>query len=87
MSAKRKSSPSIPIQSLWLNEEFEKLHKEHAVILGKLDDIERLIKAPVVTGGTIGSELEMAIKTVSKTAKIVDDKVPDVNVPPAPTTT
>jgi hypothetical protein len=71
-----------PIEAMWLSDQFDKLHKEHVVILGKLDDI---LKAVSFDPGNVPiiPELEEQIKRGSKLASSIDQKVPD-QVPPVP---
>jgi hypothetical protein len=63
-----------PIDRVWLKQQFDQLHKEHALILSKLG------------GGMISSALEKGILSLSTQAKKIDEKVPDKNVPPGSTT-
>jgi hypothetical protein len=72
MATKRAS----PIEKLWLIQQFDSLHKEHLLILQKIDEIKLNVPPFVLP------ELEAQILTSIKLAKQIDDKVPDKNVPP-----
>jgi len=65
-------SPS-PIETIWLLEQFEKLHNEHLLILRKIDEIQT----------TINPALEKQVRLALTLATKVDQKVPDINVPPS----
>lgn len=55
------------LDKLWLQQQFEGLHREHAVILSKLGD------------GLITSALEKQILRAVKLTKKIDSKVEDIS--------
>lgn len=80
---KKKSKPKTsPIVSFgWMKQEFDQLHKEHAVILKRLDDIEQAVnRDPELM--LLLPALEAEIKKVAAMALQIDMKVPDTNTPP-----
>jgi len=65
--------PSItPIEALWFKEQFESLHREHLLILDRLDQIQTVVSPA----------LEAQIKKVSAMATSIDRKVPDISPTP-----
>jgi hypothetical protein len=62
-----------PIEGLWFKEQFDALHKEHLLILAKLEELYPRYVIP---------ELETQIRRVAGLASSIDKKVPDSNVPP-----
>lgn len=80
----QKIGPEIPpiISFNWIRDEFEKLHKEHVLIIKSINDL-----AKVIGGGPntlITPELAEQVKLASAIALKIDLKVPDKNVPPGP---
>ena len=71
---KRIKNSKTAIDFYWLQQEFRKLHVEHAMILKRIDEIElpRLISP----------ELEKQINLAHAIAWKIDRQVPDKNVPP-----
>jgi hypothetical protein len=59
----------MPIEKIWLAQEFDKLHDEHLLILKKIDDIQ--------TG--ISPALEQEVTRALALAKLIDRKVPDLS--------
>jgi hypothetical protein len=59
-----------PIEKLWLQQQFAKLHAEHTVIIAQQN------KQPITP------ELEKQVRRAMALAKRIDDQVPDKNVPP-----
>jgi hypothetical protein len=78
--APRKKAPKKPSvdggpswSQIWIKQEFDKLHKEHTVILSEIRKL-----TPSLT-----PELADALMKNAGLVKKVDDKVPDRNVPPS----
>jgi len=69
-------SPS-PIEALWLKDQFDQLHREHALILKKIDDIQTVINPA----------LELQVLRALKLSSGIDQKVPDISPSPVPPST
>jgi len=71
MSKQSKIGGTSIVEFAWLSKQFDELHKDHLLILKKIDDLKNVIPE------FISPELqEQIIKSVKLTAGI-DQKVPD----------
>jgi len=60
-------TPAPIVTYAWLNSQFEKLHREHLLILDKLNSVPE----------NVTPELETQVLKASKLATSIDQKVPD----------
>lgn len=85
LSNQKSSSIFETLSAIWFQQQFDQLHKENALILKGINDIERkcdLILLGIKPNQNVSSELESVINLVSRRAILIDLKVPDKNVPP-----
>ena len=76
-----KAAGFSPASFLWIKQEFDDLHREHAVIIKKLNDLHDehlLILKKLGSGpGLITPELESAVNKAAALALKIDQQVPD----------
>jgi hypothetical protein len=74
---KKKAAKKLsPIQFGYFDKQFDSLHKEHLLILQKIDDLQNVIPPLVIPA------LEEQIIKAGGMALSIDRKVPDINTPP-----
>ena len=73
MSEKVDAKSLTPLEVVWLVGQFDQLHREHALILSRLDDLSKVVPA------FVSPDLQAAIITNAKLVLGIDLKVPDVS--------
>src|SRR5262245_53877904 len=70
----------------WMGQQFDALHNDHLLILKKLEELHRehllILSRLNAVPEMVTPELEAQVLKALKLSKSIDEKVPDMNVPP-----